>query len=82
MLITDAAAQQAQTEANIESPQFLAILHAQSGSISEINSTSYALQLNELTNKTILFSDRPNRIILNLSRILSVTGRAVMIVFR
>ncbi|HKQ20956.1 MAG TPA: hypothetical protein VJS91_02860, partial [Nitrososphaeraceae archaeon] len=62
-MITDAAAQQAQTEANIESPQFLAILHAQSGSISEINSTSYALKLNELTDKTIFFSDRPNKIV-------------------
>ena len=67
LLITGAVAQQGQTEANIESPQFLAILHAKSGSISEINSTSYALQLNELTNKTILFSDRPNRIILTQS---------------
>jgi len=63
LLMTGAAAQQGQTETNIESPQFLAILHAQSGSISEINSTSYALKLNELTDKTILFSDRPNRIV-------------------
>ena len=67
LLMTGAAAQQGQTETNIESPQFLAILHAQSGSISEINSTSYALQLNDLSNKTILFSDRPNRIIVTQS---------------
>ena len=67
LLITDAAVQQAQTEANIESPQFLAILHSQSGTISEINSTSYTLQLNELADKTILFSDRPNRIVVTQS---------------
>ena len=52
-----------QTETNIESPQFLAIQHAQSGTISQVNSTSYVLQLNDLANKTILFSDRPNRIV-------------------
>ena len=48
-------AQQGQTATTIEFPQFLAIQHAQSGIISEINSTSYSLQLNDLTDKTILF---------------------------
>lgn len=65
--MTGAAAQQGQTQTNIESPQLLAILHAQSGTISEINSTSYTLQLNELADKTILFSDRPNRIVVTQS---------------
>ena len=37
LLMTGSAAQHGQTETNIESPQFLAILHAESGSISEIN---------------------------------------------
>jgi hypothetical protein len=54
---------QVQTSTDIESPQFLAIQHAQSGTTSQINSSSYVLQLNDLANKTILFSDRPNRIV-------------------
>ena len=62
-----AVAQQGQKEANIESPQFLAILHARSGTVSEINSTSHTLQLNELADKAILFSDRPNRIVVTRS---------------
>ncbi len=61
--MTAVFAQQGQTGTNIESPQFLAIQHAQSGTISDINSTSYTLQLNDLAHKTILFSDRPNRIV-------------------
>jgi hypothetical protein len=63
LLMTEVFAQQGETGTNIESPQFLAIQHAQSGTISDINSTSYTLQLNDLTDKTILFSDRPNRIV-------------------
>ena len=56
-------AQQGQSGTSVESPQFLAIQHAQSGTISEINSTTFSLQLNELADKTILFSDRPDRIV-------------------
>ena len=62
LLITAVFAQQGEMGTNIESPQFLAIQHAQSGTISDINSTSYTLQLNDLADKTFLFSDRPNRI--------------------
>jgi hypothetical protein len=62
MFMTEVFAQ-VQKGTNIESPQFLAIQHAESGTISEINSTSYVLELNDLANKTILFSDRPNRIV-------------------
>ena len=63
-LMTGVFAQQAQTgAATIESAQFLAIQNAQSGTISEINSTSYTLQLDDLADKIILFSDRPNRIV-------------------
>jgi hypothetical protein len=61
--MTKVFAQQGEKGTNIESPQFLAIQHAQSGTISDINSTSYTLQLNDLADKTILFSDRPNRIV-------------------
>jgi len=63
LLMTVVYAQQGQTGTTIESPQFLAIQHAQSGTISETNSISYSLQLNDLADKTILFSDRPNRIV-------------------
>lgn len=63
LLMTVVYAQQGQTGTTIESPQFLAIQHAQSGTISDINSTSHILQLNDLADKTILFSDRPNRIV-------------------
>lgn len=39
------------------------IQHAAWGSVSEINSTSYSLQLDDLSDKIILFSDRPTRIV-------------------
>ena len=58
----------AQDNATIsEMPKFLSIQHAQSGSISEINATTHSLQLNEVTNKTILFSDRPDRVVTSIS---------------
>jgi hypothetical protein len=63
LLMTVVFAQQGELGTNIDSPQFLAIQHAQSGTIADINSTSYTLQLNDLADKTILFSDRPNRIV-------------------
>ena len=44
-------------------PKFFAIQHSTSGSISETNSTAYSLELNEISDKTILFSDRPDRIV-------------------
>ena len=44
-------------------PKFIAIQNAHLGSISEINSTSYLLQLDDLSDKIILFSDGPNRIV-------------------
>ncbi|MGD1836339.1 MAG: hypothetical protein ACPKQO_11530 [Nitrososphaeraceae archaeon] len=44
-------------------PKFFAIQHAKSGSISEINETVYSLELNDVSDKTILFSDRPDRVI-------------------
>ena len=48
-------------------PKFFAIQHAQSGSISEINETTYSLELNDISEKTILFADRPDRIVLSES---------------
>ncbi|MGD1837452.1 MAG: hypothetical protein ACPKPY_05275 [Nitrososphaeraceae archaeon] len=52
---------------DLEEPKFFAIQHAQSGSISEINSTAYSLELNDVSDKTILFSDRPDRIVTSVS---------------
>ena len=48
-------------------PEFFAIQHAKSGSISEINSTSYLLELSDVSNKTILFSDRSDRIVVSIN---------------
>ena len=48
-------------------PKFFAIQHAQSGSLSEINETAYSLELNDVSDKTILFSDRPDRIVTSVS---------------
>ncbi|MGD1837225.1 MAG: hypothetical protein ACPKPY_04110 [Nitrososphaeraceae archaeon] len=46
-----------------DAPKFFAIQHAPSGTISEINETAYSLELNDVSEKTILFSDRPDRIV-------------------
>ena len=48
-------------------PKFIAIQHAESGLIAEINETAYSLELNDVYDKTILFSDMPNRIVTSLS---------------
>ena len=48
-------------------PKFFSIQHAQSGSISEINETAYTLELYNVSGKTILFSDRPDRIVKSTS---------------
>ncbi|MGD1837744.1 MAG: hypothetical protein ACPKPY_06770 [Nitrososphaeraceae archaeon] len=48
-------------------PKFFAIHHASSGTISEINTTAYSLELNDVSDKTILFSDRPDRIVTSVS---------------
>lgn len=42
---------------------FLFIQHGESGSISKVNSTTYSLQLNDLADNIVLFSDRPERIV-------------------
>jgi hypothetical protein len=50
-----------QTTTNGNTTEFLSIQTAQSGSLSQINETAYTLELNNVANKTIMFSDRPNR---------------------
>jgi len=48
---------------NSEDSRFFALRHANSGSISEINETTFILELNDISNKTILFSDKPELMI-------------------
>ena len=48
-------------------PKFFAIQHANSGTISKINDATYSLELNDVSKKTILFSDRPDRIVKSIS---------------
>lgn len=48
-------------------PRFLSIQTAQSGSISQVNTTSYILELNNVSDKTIMFADRPDRIVTYVS---------------
>ena len=63
--LTSVYAQENMTDS--EEPKFFAIQYAQSGSISEINETAYSLELNDVSDKTILFSDRPDRIVMSVS---------------
>ncbi|MGD1836511.1 MAG: hypothetical protein ACPKPY_00450 [Nitrososphaeraceae archaeon] len=58
----DSVYAQEENMTDVEEPKFFAIQHAQSGSITEINATAYSLELNDVFDKTILFSDRPDRI--------------------
>ena len=48
---------------NMTEVKLLFIQGAESGSISEVNATTKTLQLNDVSDKTILFSDRPDRIV-------------------
>ncbi|MGD1838256.1 MAG: hypothetical protein ACPKPY_09415 [Nitrososphaeraceae archaeon] len=48
------------TIASDEPVKFFVIQRARSGSISEINLTSHELELNNVSDKTILFLDRPD----------------------
>lgn len=52
---------------NANDEQFLFIQTAQSGSISHINATAYTLELNYVSDSTILFSERPERIVTSVS---------------
>src|SRR5918995_2264490 len=48
---------------NVTGATFLFIQDAESGSVSEVNATTSTLELSDVSNKTILFSDRPDRIV-------------------
>jgi hypothetical protein len=52
---------QAITNENTTNIQFMAIHNAQSGSVSQINATTYTLELGNI--ECYLFSDRPNRMV-------------------
>jgi hypothetical protein len=58
---TTAAASPARN--NMTGATFLFIQHAQSGSVSEVNATTSTLELSDVSDKTIMFSDRPDRIV-------------------
>jgi hypothetical protein len=45
---------------------FLFIQGAQSGSVSEVNATTSTLELSDVSDKTIMFSDRPDRIVASI----------------
>ena len=58
---------QKQENTTNEPIEFLAIQNAKSGSIHQINETAYTLQLNNIPPITVLFSDRPDRIVITVS---------------
>jgi hypothetical protein len=55
------------TNGNSTAVKFLAIQNAHDGSISRINETAYTLELNNVSDNTILVADRPNRIVTSIS---------------
>jgi hypothetical protein len=57
------ATNQTTTYGNTTHAQFLFVQSAGSGSLSQINETAYTLELNDVADKTILFSDRPERLV-------------------
>ena len=48
---------------NMTRAQFLFIVNAESGSVSEVNDTTSTLELSNVSDRTISFSDRPDRIV-------------------
>jgi hypothetical protein len=61
------ATNQTTTDGNMTEVEFLSIQNAKSGSISQINATAYTLVLSNVANKTIQFSDRPERVVETVS---------------
>ena len=55
------------TNGNMTDVQFLSIQTAQSGSLSQVNDTAYSLELDNVSDSTVLFSDRPERIVTTVS---------------
>ena len=63
---TTAGANETGTSNNMTGATFLFIQGAESGSVSEVNATTSTLELGNVSDKTILFSDRPNRIVASI----------------
>ncbi|MGA7370283.1 MAG: hypothetical protein WBX01_14240 [Nitrososphaeraceae archaeon] len=61
------ATNQTTTNGNTTDVQFMFIQRAQSGSISQINETAYTLDFNNVSDSTIMFADRPNRIVTSVN---------------
>ena len=55
------------SDGNTTDVQFLSIQTAQSGFISETNATTNTLELSNVSNETVLFSERPERIVTSVS---------------
>jgi len=60
-------AQQQDNVADSYGVEFLSVQTSQAGSVTENNTTSHLLELNNVANETVLFSDRPDRIIESIS---------------
>ena len=63
---TPSGANETDSSNNMTGATFLFIQSAQSGSLSEVNATTSTLELNDVSNKTIMFSDRPDRIVVSI----------------
>ena len=50
------------TSTSASESHFLSVQHAKSGSIYKYDTISYTLELNDVSDKTMLFSDKPERI--------------------
>lgn len=64
---TAGATNETSTDRNMTDVQFLFIQRAQSGSLSQINETAYTLEMNNVGSESILFSDRPERVVTSIS---------------
>ena len=62
-MASGAHANETDSNNNMTGAKFLFIQTAQSGSVSEVNATTFTLELSDVSDKTILFSDRPDRIV-------------------
>jgi hypothetical protein len=68
VIVTSGANETAATATgnNMTGAKFMFIQGAQSGSVSEVNATTSTLELSDVSDKTILFSDRPDRIVMSV----------------
>jgi hypothetical protein len=68
VIVTSGANETAATATgnNMTGANFMLIQGAQSGSVSEVNATTSTLELSGISDKTILFSDRPDRIVMSV----------------